>query len=156
MSTPQLGPVHAQLAALVGTWEGKEQLATTPWSPGGTARGEHSFAVTAGGFALVQEYAEHRDGAPMLTGHGVFSVDPSDGCVVWFWFDSIGYPPLTPSRGSFASDGTTLRVEKTTPRGVQRASFAIAGEVLVHRIEVRLPEASEFACLVDARYERCA
>jgi len=151
---PRLTPTHDRLAALAGAWRGPETLAPSPWSAGGPAVGTHTFAVAAGGFALVQDYAEERDGAPALTGHGVFAVEPGSEDVLWFWFDAIGHPPTAPSRGRFGADGTTLVLEKTTPRGVQRATFARDGEALHHRLDVRLAGEDAFATLVTATYAR--
>ena len=84
---PELNTLHERLAAFAGEWEGTEELAASPWSPGGTAKAQMTFAVAAGGFALVQDYRSETG----LTGHGVFSV--ADDVVLWHWFDSIGYPP---------------------------------------------------------------
>ena len=153
---PALTPVHDHLAALAGTWTGAENLAPSPWAPGGTATGRHDFAVAAGGFALTQDYVEERDGGVSLRGHGVFAVDPASGEVLWFWFDSIGFPPAAPSRGRLDAAGTAMVLEKTTPRGTQRATFARDGDVLHHRIEARLPDAPSFAPLVTATYRRAA
>ena len=154
MSTPSLTTAHQHLATLAGTWTGDEVLAPSPWSPGGAATGRHVFAIAAGGFSVTQDYAEERDGATALTGHGVFTVDPGSGEVLWFWFDSIGYPPAAPSRGGFDADGTRLVLEKTTPRGTQRATFAREGDRLAHEVAARLGDATAFAPLVTATYVR--
>jgi hypothetical protein len=154
MSIPALTPAHQHLAAFAGAWAGDEALAPSPWSPGGAATGRHVFAVAAGGFSVTQDYAEERDGAATLTGHGVFTVDPDGDDVLWFWFDSIGYPPAAPSRGRFDADGTRLVLEKTTPRGTQRATFARDGDRLRHEVAARLGDATAFTPLVTATYVR--
>jgi hypothetical protein len=155
MLTPSLTTAHQHLATLAGTWTGDELLAPSPWSPGGAATGRHVFTITAGGFSVTQDYTEERDGATTLTGHGVFTVDPESGDVLWFWFDSIGYPPAAPSRGAFDADGTRLVLEKTTPRGTQRATFARDGDRrLRHEVAARLGDATAFTPLVTATYER--
>jgi hypothetical protein len=110
--------------------------------------------VATGGFTLLQDYAEERDGTPALTGHGVFTADPATDEVLWFWFDAIGHPPAAPSRGRFDAAGTMLVLEKTTPRGTQRATFALDGDTLHHRLEARLSDAETFATLVVAEYAR--
>jgi hypothetical protein len=48
-------------------------------------------------------------------GHGVFTLDPSNGSTLWYWFDSFGYPPLEPARGGW--EDNTLWLAKRTPRG---------------------------------------
>jgi hypothetical protein len=74
--------------------------------------------------------------------------------VLWFWFDSIGHPPLEPSRGGFDAGGTRLTLEKTTPRGTQRATFARDGDRLRHEVSARLGDATGFTPLVTATYVR--
>jgi hypothetical protein len=155
---PRLGPVHDRLAALLaGTWEGDEQLAQSPWAAGGRARGRHAFAPATAGFTLIHDYAEERDGATALTGHGVLTVDPATGEVLWFWFDSLGWPPAAPARGGFRDDdgGAALVLVKNTPRGTQRATFAApAPGMLTQRLEVRLAGEDAFAEVVTGRYAR--
>lgn len=151
---PRLTSVHCRLAALSGAWSGEETLAPSPWSPGGTAWGRHVFGVATGGFTVLQDYAQERDGAAALTGHGVLTADPATDEVLWFWFDAIGHPPAAPSRGRFDAAGMTLALVKTTPRGTQRATFALAGDTLHHRVEARLGDAATFATLIVAAYMR--
>jgi hypothetical protein len=135
-----LTPLHARLARLEGSWEGTEQLAPSPWSAGGKAASVLSFAVAAGGFALVQDYRSSAG----LTGHGVFSVSGDE--VLWHWFDSIGYPPEVPARGGFEADALVL--ERTSPRGTNRTTFRLAGERLHQRVEF------DGAVLAEAEYRR--
>jgi hypothetical protein len=75
--------------------------------------------------------------------------------VLWHWFDSLGFPLAAPSRGGF-DDAGRLVLTKATPRGTQRATFAIADDVLTQVLEVRFPEAEGFAVLVEGRYARAA
>jgi hypothetical protein len=137
---PNLGPAHRRLAALEGTWIGKEWLAPSPWSDGGNATAELTFETVAGGFAVAHDYRSDTG----LTGHGVFSAD--EDTVLWHWFDSIGYPPETPARGAWAGD--TLTLTRTTPRGTNRTTFALTGETLTQRIEL------DGETLVEAAYAR--
>jgi len=151
-STPQLTSAHERLAALAGDWHGAEALAASPWAPAGEAAARLSFAVVAGGFALAQDYVEERDGAVAVSGHGVFAVALDGETVLWWWFDSFGYPPAEPSSGRW--EGERLVLVKQTPRGTNRTTFALAGDTLTQRIEVRFPEVEEFAPLVDGSYAR--
>jgi hypothetical protein len=123
---PELMTLHERLAGFAGEWEGTEELAASPWSPGGTATARMAFAVAASGFALVQDYRSDTG----LTGHGVFSV--ADDVVLWHWFDSIGFPPEIPAHGGF--EGESLVLERTSPRGTNRTTFALAGDALVQRV----------------------
>jgi hypothetical protein len=152
MSTPELGPSHERLAELAGRWRGTETLAPSPWSPGGESDAELTFAVAAGGFALVQDYRSERDGETLMTGHGVFSVDPAAGDVLWHWFDSIGYPPLEPAVGAFAHGGLVL--ERSTARGTNRTTWSLHGDTLTQAVEFRAAAAPGFETLVSARFTR--
>jgi hypothetical protein len=138
MST--LGPAHQRLAALEGTWIGREWLAPSPWSEGGQARAELSFESVAGGFAVAHDYRSETG----LTGHGVFSA--IEEIVLWHWFDSIGHPPETPATGEWTGD--TLTPTRSSPRGRNRTTFALTGETLTQRIEL------DGKLLVEAAYTR--
>jgi hypothetical protein len=124
---PELNALHERLAGLAGAWEGTEELAPSPWSPGGTARAQMTLGVAAGGFALVQDYRSDAG----LTGHGVFSVSGDE--VLHHWFDSFGFPVEAPARGGF-EDGA-LVLERTSPRGTNRTTFSLAGDELRQRVE---------------------
>jgi hypothetical protein len=137
---PELTALHGRLATLAGTWEGTEELAPSPWSPGGTASSTVTFTVAAGGFALVQDYRSDTG----LTGHGVFSVSGDE--VLWHWFDSIGYPPETPARGGY--EGEALVLTRTSPRGTNRTTFMLDGDGMGQEIAV------DGAPLVTASYRR--
>jgi hypothetical protein len=190
------------LTDLTGTWTGEETLSPSPWSPGGTALGHHTFTPALGDTALLHDYTQERDGAVTLTGHGIWLPDGviasaasgeaasdgdgaqghgaaktggdgarghgaaetggdgarghgaaetgGDGALAWFWFDSYGFVPAGPSRGA-----TPAAMEKTTPRGTQRARFAIGDDgALHHAIAVRLADATDFTPVVSARYTR--
>ena len=139
---PDLTPLHTRLARFEGSWEGTEQLAPSPWSPGGTAQAVLSFGVAAGGFAVVQDYRSSAG----LTGHGVFSVSGDE--VLWHWFDSIGYPVEVPARGGF--EGDLLVLERTSPRGTNRTTFALAADQLIQRVEF------DETVLAEASYRRGA
>jgi Protein of unknown function (DUF1579) len=141
------------LAALAGDWDGTEHLSDTPWTTRGSASGSHKLRLATGGLTLVQDYQQWRRGAITLTGHGVFAVDPESADLLWWWFDDFGHPPLTPSRGRFDHEGGVV-VDKTSPRGRQRAHFARSGDLLIHRIEVAPTGASGFTPVVDASYRR--
>lgn len=137
------------LTDLAGTWAGAEALSPSPWSPGGSAHGRHTFTPALDGTALLHDYVQERDGATTLTGHGVWLAD-GDGALAWFWFDSYGFVPPGPARGA-----TPATMEKTTPRGTQRARFEVVDSAtLLHAIAVRLADTPEFTPVVEASYTR--
>lgn len=142
----------AWLANLVGTWRGEETLSPSPWTAGGKADGRHRFRLEVGGRVLVQDYRQLQGDRETLTGHGVFTLDAESDAVLWYWFDSIGYPPLVPATGGLS--GQTLTVLKTTPRGTQRAIFSLDGPLLHHQIEFRPPGDEAFGLVATAKLAR--
>jgi hypothetical protein len=154
MEMPKPGAEHARLARLVGDWSGEENLSPSPWGPGGTAFGRFQFRNGVDGMALLQDYEEEKEGKVSFRGHGVFIVDPVNGDVVWWWFDSLGFAPDPPARGSW--DGDTLRLEKHTPRGAARYTFDFESDSLRFRIENRFAGEQEFSEFMRGRYRRIA
>jgi hypothetical protein len=136
-----------RLAALIGDWTGEEALAASPWAPAGPARGRLAFREALGGAALTLDYAEERDGTVALTGFGLLVVEG----LSWWWFDSLGARPDGPGRGAWVSDALVL--ERVTPRGTNRTTLRLDGDVLEQRIAVRLAGEDTFAELVVGRYD---
>ena len=152
MEFPRPGPVHARLQRLVGDWSGPEQIAPSPWGPGGSATGHFQCRETLGGSAFVQEYREEKDGQVVFEGHGVMVVEPGSDTVLWWWFDSLGFPP---ERAIGHWDGDTLRFEKRTPRGEARYRYEFAGDDRYRFvIENRLGDAPEFSEFMRGDYVR--
>lgn len=153
MDMPKPGPAHARLAVFAGSWEGREDLQPSPWGPGGNATGRGVYRVVTDGMALTQDYEEEKDGAIVFRGHGVFTVDPESGDVLWWWFDSMGFPPDTPARGRW--DGDTLTFLKTTPRGDARYVYALQGsDAYTFSIENRFPGQDDFCLFMKGHYRR--
>ncbi len=152
MDMPKPGPEHARLAALIGSWEGEEQLQPSPWGPGGTATGRGVYRSVTDGMAIVQDYEEEKDGAIVFSGHGVFTIDPANGDVLWWWFDSMGFPPDGPARGRW--DGDTLILNKSTPRGDGRYRYRLNGDRYEFSIENRFADQEDFSLFMKGSYER--
>lgn len=123
MSTPELTGVQRQLARLVGTWIGEEQMFPSPWIPeGGTATGKVRNTSGLDGRIVVQEYRQERDGTVTFQGHGVFAHDPVKGKVVMHWFDSMGPTPNI-YEGDF--DGDVLTMTMQMSKGWSRSRFEL-------------------------------
>ena len=60
---PQPTEEHEKLHILAGDWEGDEEIAPSPWGPGGPAKGRSNIRVAVDGFFLVQDYVEVKDPA---------------------------------------------------------------------------------------------
>jgi Protein of unknown function (DUF1579) len=152
MEPPKITATHERLAALAGRWRGREERAASPWAPGGPAEATLELRRAAAGFVLVEDYASRRDGRPDLSGHGVFSVDPETEDVLWHWFDSIGFAPGEPARGSWAGDRLVL--ERSSPRGTNRTTWSVEGGELQQTVAFRAPDDDDFAVLLHGRYAR--
>jgi hypothetical protein len=152
MDMPTLGPAHDALKAFVGDWTGTEDLAASAWAPASTARAECEYRLELNGFALIQQYRQHREDGSEFLGHNVFTADPQTGETLWYGFDSYGFTPESPARGGWT--GTTLTLEKKTPRGVARHRLTPDGDTLTHEIDIRLGEDREFSPFLRGRYTR--
>lgn len=152
MSKPEHGPLHERLKGFAGEWAGDEDIFPNAWGPGGKAKGSWRFRLDASGFNLIQDFQEIRDGGYRFDGHGVLTVDPAAGEYVWFWFDSYGYPPLSPSRGGW--QGNVLVLEKVTPRGIGRSAFELDGDRLGYRVENKLLGDADFSPVMAGTYRR--
>lgn len=153
MDMPKPGPEHARLARMVGEWSGDEQLEPSPWGPGGTARGHGIYRMVTDGMALVQDYEEVKDGATAFRGHGIFAIDPQNGDVLWWWFDSMGFPPDGPARGRWHGD--TLTLEKSSPRGDSRYVYRLINDDQYDfSIENRFPGQDDFCFFMRGSYAR--
>ena len=151
MDMPKPGAEHARLARLVGSWSGEEQLSPSPWGPGGAAHGRFEYRFGIDGMALLQDYQEEKQGQVVFRAHGVFMIDPNTGDVLWWWFDSIGFPPDPPARGRWDSNDV-LRLEKHTPRGSSRYTMDFSGSGLVFRIESRFAGQDDFVEFMRGQY----
>lgn len=142
MNRPQPGSVHAVLENFLGHWRGKTRLVASAWGPERTADAEVSYTRAAGGFAVVQSYRHTEADGAHFEGHGVFTVDPDHEDVLWFYVDSMGLPPGTPSRCTLV-DGI-LRVERHSNRGTARHTFLVRDGVLTHTAELRLADDADY------------
>jgi len=152
MDMPKAGPVHARLHAFLGEWQGGEQVEPSPWGKGGPAAGRMSFRADLDGFAVIQDYVQFKDSLVTFRGHGVFTVDPKTQEVLWYWFDSVGFPPDEPARGRFQGDVLTL--DRVSPRGAARYVFTITTDECTFSIENKLGDDSEFRPFMRGVYAR--
>ncbi len=152
MDKAQLASHYEKLEVFEGAWEGEERLSHSPWAPAGTARGEVVYRRGVEGIVVVQDYVQERQGQNTFTGHGVFTVNPSNGSILWYLFDSYGYPPLEPARGGW--EGDTLRLTKRTPRGEARHTFRFEGDRYHYRVENRYDGEGDFSVFLTATYLR--
>ena len=79
-------------APLLGNWTGAEQQEASAWSGASGARAAITFKLDLAGSAVVQEYRQVRTDGQEFLGHGVFLLEPGTSRVLWWLFDSYGYP----------------------------------------------------------------
>jgi hypothetical protein len=143
---PVLTPQHRRLAGLAGEYRGEEHVESSEWTAGGVSPATLRLRLAADGLVLVED-----DESAAVRGHGVLSIDPDSGEVVRHWWDSIG-PPSESARGGWTGDDLVL--ERSSPRGTNRTSWTLEGDVLRQTVAVRAPGEREFAILVRATHRR--
>jgi hypothetical protein len=133
-----------RLTALLGHWEGDEELSATAWTEAGTARGTLCVAAGPGG-GLVLDYAEDRDGTTM-TAHGVVF---GDG---WWWFDSYGFTPTAPGTAEWRGDALILT--RRSDRGRTVTALRCAHGRLEQHMDAAVPADSPLVPLLRGSYTR--
>jgi hypothetical protein len=143
---------------LLGNWTGVEQQAASPWAPATTARAMIVFKLDVSDQVVVQDYRQVDANSAEFTGHGVFMLDSGDvmspasrAAVLWWFFDSYGYPP-EPAHGGWQD--SELIMHKTTPRGMAEHRFAVAGDQLSYRIRVRIDDSADWDDFLRGTYRR--
>lgn len=139
----------ALLHRLAGAWSGPEHGVDTP--PDMVSLGHGHYRIALDGGALIQDYRQERNGQTVFRAHGVFVVEPGSDQVLWWWFDSLGYP-ATPARGRWCGD--SLHFDRVTPRGESRYRYELDGERHRFVIEHRFPGETDFAEFMRGDYTR--
>src|SRR5881628_181564 len=118
---------HRKLHALAGKWRAEEKLYPSPWDPkGGSAIGRFEARVDLGGFFVIADYAQERDGRESYRGHGVFGYDPRQKVYTMSWVDSMDPDSPLPARGKW--EGSQLLFENTQPMGKSRYIYTFEGK----------------------------
>jgi hypothetical protein len=117
---PQPNEHHTKLHRLAGTWIGEETLSPSPWGPGGRTTGRYTGRVDIDGFFVIQDYVQEKQGQITYRGHGIFGWDDRQKSYIWYWIDSMGEVPPSPSRGQWQGD--TLMFEHE-PMGDRRGRY---------------------------------
>jgi hypothetical protein len=138
------------LEPFLGVWRGGGDIAPNPWGGTGPCHGSWSLRFDAARKALIHDYEERRADGSVFAGHGVWCADADD--LVWFWFDSYGFPPLEPARGGWR-DGR-LELTKSTPRGQGRSTWTCDGRRLTYLVEAKPTGEAAFARVMAGAFER--
>lgn len=150
MPTPSEG--HRLLERLSGTWEGEETMHPSPWDPrGGRAVGRNVNRMGLGGFALLTDYEQERDGVITFTGHGVYTYSPAEDRYALHWFDSMGSPPEV-FEGGFQGD--LLILSHGGPGMHARMTYDLSTAGILKGMMEMSPDGAEWKVLFEAVYRR--
>lgn len=152
MEMPNPSPGHLSLKKLEGNWEGEETMFPSQWDPkGGTAIGRTQGRLALGGFSLISDYEQEREGVITFAGHGVWSFEPKTGLYTLHWFDSMGSPPEV-FTGGF--EGERLTVAHGGPGMHARLTWDLADpKRLLSKMEMS-QDGITWNTLFEGRYER--
>ena len=135
MGMPGPTDEHRRLERLAGSWAGEEIVHPSPWDPGGgPATGRTLARMSLGGFFLISDYEQERDGKVNFRGHGVYGWDTESNLYTMHWFDSLGIDPGDPGTGAWEGDVLTF-THGTFPRGRSRHVYRIGSDEYHLRIE---------------------
>ncbi len=144
---------HKRLEKLCGNWHGEETMHPSPWSAdGGTANGKLETRLGLGGFYIVSEYTQTRDGQVAFVGHGVYGYDTADDRYTMYWFDSTGVEPTPPGFGKW--EGDTLMFERSHGSSASRYVYKIISDD-EYRFEIKnCQDGQEWKTFMEATYRR--
>ncbi len=152
MSMPTPSEGHLLLERMSGFWEGEETMYPSQWDPaGGTATGRNDNKIVLGGFALITDYEQERDGAITFTGHGVYTYSPGEDRYTLHWFDSIGSPPEV-FVGGF--HGEQLVLSHGGPGMHARMTYDFSTDGVMKGMMEMSPDGLEWKVLFEAVYRR--
>ncbi|MCC7034640.1 MAG: DUF1579 family protein [Acidobacteria bacterium] len=155
MDIPRPGDPHKRLEALVGEWSGAETVHPAPWDPaGGEAVGEIVNSWILDGFAVMQQYAQIRNGTRNFAGHGVFWYDPAADEYGMTWWDTMG-GSASHFRGRF--DGDRLVLVSDMPQGGYCRSIFDVGTPGRYSFLMEVsPDGEHWAPAMEGTYEKSA
>jgi len=152
MEMPKPTTAHARLTEMAGRWTGEERLSPSPWDPkGGVATAVADNRLALDGFALIQDYAQSREGMPNFLGHGVLTYDSEGKAYQMHWFDSMGMPPSV-YRGDF--EGSVLKMTASFPAGTSRCSWEL-GRPKEYRFLLEVSaDGKNWQTMIDGTYRK--
>lgn len=152
MDMPVPSESHLRLEKLSGIWEGEEIMHPSQWDPkGGVATGRNRHELRLGGFALVSDYEQEREGAITFRGHGVYTYSPDEDRYYLHWFDSMGSPPEV-FVGGF--DGDVLILAHGGPGMHARMTYDLSEPGILRGTMEMSPDGAQWKVLFEAVYRR--
>lgn len=152
MNMPNPSDGHRLLERLSGTWEGEETMYPSQWDPGGgVAIGRNVNKISLGGFVLLSDYEQVRDGSITFTGHGVYSYSPSEDRYHLHWFDCMGSPPEV-FVGGF--EGEVLTLAHGGPGMHARMTYDLSTAGVMKGMMEMSQDGDEWKLVFEAVYRR--
>lgn len=151
MEMPKPSDGHRALEKLSGNWEGEETMHPSQWDPkGGTATGRNRNRIALGGFALINDYEQEREGVITFSGHGVMTYDREQDLYSFHWFDSMG-SPLEVFTGRF--EGDVLKMSHGGPMHELFTWDLSEPDTMVSSMDMS-PDGSSWNRFLDATYRK--
>lgn len=152
MGMPKPSPGHLALERLAGSWVGEEIMHPSQWDPkGGVAIGRNCHKLALGGFALLVDYEQERDGAIAFTGHGVYTYDPKEDLYSLHWFDCMGSPPELFVGGL---DAGVMTLAHGGPGMHARMTYDFSSPDTMKGMMEMSPDGKDWKVLFEAVYKR--
>lgn len=152
MHTPTPNEHHRQLARFAGTWHGIERMHPSPWdAKGGEAKATTTWRVDLGGFVVIADYQQHKNGQAVYAGHGVYTVDPESHDVVLHWFDVMG-GQHEQFRGRW--NGDVLTVASRNPMGHMRLTYDLSTPGKLENSGEMSADGEQWMRLFDGAHQR--
>jgi len=144
---------HKKLQALAGQWKGDEIMHPSPWNPeSARATSKANAKMGLGGFFLIMEYEQFRNGQSSYSGHGVFGWDQAQGKYTMHWFDVMGMDPGAPALGTW--EGNKLQFVKAHPMGHGRYTYEFKPDgSYTFRLE-NSQDGNNWMAFIDATFQR--
>jgi hypothetical protein len=143
-------PTARRLDFLMGSFAGSEHMHPSDWAPGGDATSTIEATSEVGGSLVVQRYRQVREGAQSFELVAVWMVDPSSDEILYYGFDTAGFPADPPARGTWQEAGLVL--ERTTPRGSSRLTVSPTPTGWSWSREFRRPDGDTWTPVLDATF----
>ena len=154
MGRPQPTDAHQRLARLAGDWAGVEKMLPSEWAPEGyEAPARRTARVALGGFAVVVDYEQEKEGRVVFSGHGMWALEPETREVVLHWLDSTG-TGLETFRGGW--DGDVLTLESRSPTGRFRLTYDLSAPDTMRTRMESSKDGGPWTPLMEGAYRRLA
>jgi hypothetical protein len=146
--------IEQRLSFLTGGLSGPERAHATRWADAGPARGTVHGHLELGGTVVVQHQTHERDGLGSFRAINVFMAEPATEEILLYSFDSVGFPPDPPARGTW--HGEDLVLDRSTSRGSSRTTYTPTSVGYRWSKQFRAPGDEAWAPVVNGHMSRDA